>query len=276
MCISVDGGLFRQCIASTLASSPVSNVHVTFRGATYDVHNVATVQDVQQQMKQTAKVSSDPTILFQGKKLEPSDILRQVGVEDGAQLQVEEEAESTTTTSSSTTTTNPTDPNFDMDALLKSMGVEKDQMEEFLKSMGASDDASGGKVPSMKESMEMMGNMMNSPIFEQFLNDPEKLEESRQMILSNPFLKQMMMSMPGMQQLLEDKDAWREAMHAAVSLYKTMDPAMLQAMMSGGGMGGPVGMSSSLSSGGLFDGTFDPKSTNLATASLDELDEGDD
>ncbi len=256
------------------ASSPVSNVHVTFRGATYDISNVATVKDVQQKMQQAsgATTPTDPTILFQGKRLEPTDILRNVGVDDGAQLQVEEE-KGEAASSSTTAANNPTDPNFDMDAFLKSVGIEKDQMEDFLKSMGGNPAAAAdaGKMPSMKESMEMMGTMMNSPIFQEYINDPEKLEESRQMILNNPYLKQMMMSMPGMQQLLESKDAWREAMQAAASLYKNMDSSLLQSMMETPGFN-----RNNPSAGGLFDGTFDPKSTNLATASLDELDEGDD
>jgi hypothetical protein len=35
------------------------------------------------------------------------------------------------------------------------------------------------------------------------MNDPAKLEESRQMILNNPMHKSMMAGMPGMDQLLE-------------------------------------------------------------------------
>jgi hypothetical protein len=75
----------------------------------------------------------------------------------------------------------------------------------------------------------------------------------------------MMAGMPGMEELLNDKDAWREAMQAAANMYKSMDPnQMMQAMM--GNMDG-------LGNNGLFDGTLD---NNAAAAALDELSEGDD
>ena len=34
----------------------------------------------------------------------------------------------------------------------------------------------------MEESMKAMGDMMNSPVFKEYMEDPEKLEESRQML----------------------------------------------------------------------------------------------
>ena len=69
------------------------------------------------------------------------------------------------------------------------------QLNEFMKSMGAGD--GDGAPPNMEEAMSQMGSMMNSPIFQEFMSDPEKLEQSRQMILSNPLLKSMMAGMPG-------------------------------------------------------------------------------
>lgn len=76
----------------------------------------------------------------------------------------------------------------------------------------------------------------------------------------------MMAGMPGMEELLNDKDAWREAMQAAAGMYKSMDAEqMMQAMM--GNMGDMSG------NNGLFDGNLD---NNAAAAALDELSEGDD
>lgn len=82
------------------------------------------------------------------------------------------------------------------------------------------------------------------------------------MILNNPMLKSMMGGMPGMESLLNDPDAWREAMQAAAELYKNMDSDTLMKSMMGGGSGA-----------GLFDGNLDGNSA--ATAGLDELDEED-
>lgn len=78
----------------------------------------------------------------------------------------------------------------------------------------------------------------------------------------------MMAGMPGMEELLNDPDAWREAMQAAAQMYQNMDPNQMMSMMGGmGDMGGMPG------AGGLFDGTLD---NSAATAALDELSEGDD
>lgn len=81
--------------------------------------------------------------------------------------------------------------------------------------------------------------------------------------------KNMMSGMPGMEELLNDEEAWREAMQAAANMYKSMDPnQLMQSMM--GNMGGLDGMPSG---NGLFDGNLD---NNAAAAALDELSEGDD
>lgn len=93
---------------------------------------------------------------------------------------------------------------------------------------------------------------------QQMLSDPEKLEQMRKMIQQNPMLKSMMGNMPGFDELLNDPDAFREAMQASADLYKSMDSdTILNSMMGGAG---------------LFDGNMD----NSASASaLDELDEDD-
>merc|ERR1711935_585795 len=94
-----------------------------------------------------------------------------------------------------------------MESMLKRAGVDPTQMEELMKSMPG-----GGDMPDMKESMDMMQSMMSSPIFQEYMSDPEKLEQSRQMILSNPMMKGMMAGMPGMDEILNDPIKWRETM----------------------------------------------------------------
>jgi hypothetical protein len=130
----------------------------------------------------------------------------------------------------------------------------------------------------MQESMQMMTSMMNSPIFQEYMNDPAKLEESRQMILNNPMLKSMMAGMPGMDQLLNDPDAWAAAMQAAAGMYANMDANDLMQAMTGleGGMGGAAGMGGAGGGmGGLFDG-MDMNMNSAASSALDELSEGED
>lgn len=98
---------------------------------------------------------------------------------------------------------------------------------------------------------------------QQMLSDPEKLEQMRKMIQTNPMLKSMMGNMPGFDELLNDPDAFREAMQASADLYKNMDPDTLMNSMMGGAAAAP---------GGLFDGTLD---NSASAAALDELDEDD-
>jgi len=232
-------------------AKPLNNLQVTLRGHKYDISDVETVQDLQQALEKSSGV--DPKqqgrVLFGGKRLNGS--LEEAGVTDGAKLNLVPGKTSTKSKPSvsapSTATSSSTPPD---------MG---DQLNEFMKSMGNGD----GNPPDMKESMEMMGNMMNSPIFQEFMSDPEKLEQSRQMILANPLLKSMMAGMPGMEEMLNDPVAWREAMQAAANLYKNMDPQdLMKAMMGDGGGGMPSG---------LFDGL-----DSTPMAALDELSEGED
>jgi hypothetical protein len=261
-----------------LASKPLNNLQVTLRGKKYDISDVSTVKDLQSRIKAESGLSSEQQgrLLFGGKKLQPNDVLSDVGVEDGGQLNMvpsttkskpKKSAAATTTASSgggsgggAAASANP------MQDFMKQAGMDGDQLDEIMKSMGGN----GEKMPTMEESMEMMAEMMNSPIFQEFMNDPDKLEESRQMILGNPMLKSMMAGMPGMEDILNDPEAWRETMQAAANLYQSMDNnALMEAMMSGG-MGG--GMGGGNPGAGLFDGALD---NSAAAAALDELDEDD-
>jgi hypothetical protein len=250
------------------ASAPVPNVQVTLRGKKYDVTDVRTVQDLQDRIEEVSGILAPQQgrVLFDGKRLESTDVLADVGVADGAQLNIVPSSKAAgKVKKTATTTESKTDSAAMMEDYLRQAGLDGDKLDELMKGMSGSD----GKVPSMEESLGMMNEMMNSPIFQEYMSDPAKLEESRQMILNNPMLKSMMAGMPGMEDILNDPEAWREAMQAAASLYKNMDKNQLtQAMMGMGGMGG--GMPDF--GGNMFDGTLD---NSAAAAALDELDEDD-
>ncbi|GAX22966.1 hypothetical protein FisN_15Hh139 [Fistulifera solaris] len=242
------------------------DVQVTVRGKKYDISGVTTVKDLQEQLKESGVEPSQHTILFGGKRLEDDDVLSDAGVEDGAQLSViprisKPKAKKTKTAAAPTTSASPqmnADTQSMMEQYMKNSGIDTSKLDEMMKSMGG-----GDGMPDMQESLKQMSSMMNSPVFQDFMNDPENLEKSRQMILNNPMLKGMMSGMPGMDELLNDPVAWREAMMAAANMYKNMDPEDLMKAMGGG------------QPGGLFDGTLDPSSLAAAKA-LDELDEDDD
>lgn len=177
--------------------------------------------------------------------------------------------------------------------LLRDAGMDTSGMDEVMKMMGSasggaggSGGSGGGDGPSLQESMSMMTDMMKSPLFTQLMNDPEKLEESRLMIINNPMLKEMMAGLPGMGELLDDPVAWRQAMQAAASLYQNMDPDDLMNAMAegakagiagGGMMGGGLPPGMGLPPGLFGNGMMDNSKTGAAaaTAALDELSEGE-
>lgn len=200
----------------------------------------------------------------------PTDtVLSEVGIADGAQINIvpstsgskkKKPPASPLPASESTASSNL------MSDVLKNSGMDTNGLDEMMKQFG------GAGPKSMEEGMKAMQEAMNSPLLQEMLNDPEKLEQSRQMILSNPMLKSMMSQMPGMDDLLNDKDAWRQAMQMAAELYKSMDSDTLMKAM----MGGAEAASQNMMGGmpGMMDGsTLMNDSTTAATLALDELDE---
>ena len=59
-----------------------------------------------------------------------------------------------------------------------------------------------------------MEQFLDSPMMNEFLGDPEKIEQSRQALLNNPMAMNMMKSMPGFDEIINDKDKFRE--HARI------------------------------------------------------------
>ena len=245
------------------------------------------MQELQEKVQALSGVSAKQQgrVIFGGKRLNADTVLAEAGVpSDGsAHLNMvpsttsnkkKKSAATATTTSDGSTTTSVTTTTTTASSsssssnsnpiadLLKQSGIDTNELDEMMKSMGGG----GG---SMQEGMKAMTEAMNSPLFQEMMSDPERLEQSRQMILNNPMLKSMMAGMPGMEDLLNDPVAWRQAMQAAAELYKSMDSdTLMQAMM--GGAEAAAGMPGG---GGLFDGALMDDST--AAAALDELDEDD-
>lgn len=259
---------------SVTANTPISSVQVTLRGKKYDIEDVTTVSELQERLAEASGVS--PTqqgrVLFNGKRLDGSEALSIAGVGKGDQLNVvpgkpKSKSKASSAGASAASAAAPSTSSNAMKDMLEGSGLDTSNLDEMMKNMGVGKD---GEAPNLSESMEMMSNMMKSPIFTEYMNDPEKLEQSRQMILQNPMLKSMMGNMPGMEDILNSPEAWREAMQAAASMYQNMDQNdLMQAMMGmGGAAGGGGGMEMPP---GLFDGT----SPAEGTSALDELSEED-
>lgn len=280
-----------------IASSPppITSLSVTLRGQKYDVANVSTVQELQEQVETLSGVSpkQQGRVIFGGKRLTTDTVLTDAGVPDmGAHVNMVPSSSSSSSKKKKTVTASSSkvsagastsksalskdtsssgsgsssSPSNMMADLLKQSGIDSDALDDMMKSMGGGD----GTPPNMEEGFKAMTEAMNSPLFKEMMGDPERLEQSRQMILNNPMLKSMMSGMPGMEDLLADPIAWRQAMQAAAELYKNMDTDTLMQAMMGGAEAAAAGSSSTSS---LFDGVLDSDSSTVAA--LNELDEDD-
>lgn len=67
-----------------------------------------------------------------------------------------------------------------------------------------------------------MEQFLDSPMMQEFLNDPEKMEQSRQALLNNPMAMQMMKQMPGFEDIINDKEKFQERMLASKAQFDEM------------------------------------------------------
>ena len=279
-------------------AKPITNIQVILRGQKYDIDTANTVSELQKKVSEQSGISSTKQgrVLFGGTKLDSSDVLEDVGVEDNSVIHIVPSKKGSSSSSSSSTsggkskvtsTSSSSSSNNEksmLESLLKNSGIDTTQLDELLQSLPGGGDGNSEGMPSLQESMEMMQSMMNSPLFQQYMNDPEKLEQSRQMILSNPMMKSMMSSMvPGMDEILNDPIKWRETMVAAANMYKDMGSNMMN-LLNGSGAGGFGGMGGGSGAGAFGLDGLDAAAFGLddiqggsegTTTALDELSEGD-
>ena len=159
-----------------------------------------------------------------------------------------------------------------MEEMLKAQGIDPEELKNML--------PEDGKMPDPADAMKMMQDMMSNPVFDEYMNDEAKLEESRQQILNNPMMKAAMQNIPGFNEILNSKEMWRDTMRAAAQMYKNMGPEELSAMMNMGMGGGMPGMGGGMPGmggmGGGMPNMNDLFGGNSGTSALDELSEGDD
>ena len=279
-------------VASAAAPTPVSNVQVSLKGKKYQIDGVTTVSELQERLEEQSGIapSKQGKILHNGKRLSAgadASSLSEAGVSEGDQLNCVPSKKSSSTkkkasAAAAATSAAPAAVGSTGGGTGDALGDLNDMVSKMMGGMGGGGGGGAdGEMPDMAESMKMMKELTNSPLFAEYMNSPDKLEESRQAILNNPMMKSMMGSMPGMSDLLADKDAWAQTMQAAAGIMQSMDPEDMikmmeaQGMMGGdggmGGMGGgmPPGLGGMGGMGNMFDGAS-------ASSALDELSEGED
>lgn len=271
-------------LVSVESSNPL-NVQINFRGQIHEIGNVSTLTELQSEIENTTQLEkSKQGILFQGKNLLSSTIgdadLEELGLVEGSVLNVVPKKSKKSSKKSSAAKLVSDDKTSNESKSQSPLDSQMAKMEEMLKAQGIDPEElkkmmpEDGKMPDPSEAMNMMKDMMSSPMFDSYMNDEDRLEESRQAILNNPMMKNAMKSVPGFDEILNSKEMWRDTMRAAAQMYKNMDPDQLSAMMNMG-MGGAGGMPGAggfpnMDMGGLFG------SSSPSNAALDELSEGDD
>jgi Ubiquitin family len=270
------------CLASAPPPSTIASVSVTLRGQKYEVSDVSTVGELQDKVSALSGIAAKQQgrVIFGGKRLDSDTVLVEAGVPtEGAHLNMVPSSTSskkkkaaaglaksvTTNDKAATATSSSGSGNNIMADLLKQSGIDSSALDEMMKSLGGGD---GKDAPNLEQGFQAMTEAMNSPLFKEMMSDPERLEQSRQMILGNPMLKSMMSSMPGLEDILNDPVAWRQAMQAAAELYKNMDTDTLMKAMMGGAEAAAANMPGS--SGTSADGT-----NGIFDGALSELDEDD-
>lgn len=97
--------------------------------------------------------------------------------------------------------------------------------------MGGLGDMMGGMggMPGMPtdpaEYEAAMEQLLDSPMMNEFLGSPEKIEQSRQALLNNPMAMNMMKSMPGFDDIINDKDKFAERMLESRKQFEDMKAA---------------------------------------------------
>lgn len=91
----------------------------------------------------------------------------------------------------------------------------------------------GGMTPeNMQEYAKMMEQFMDSPMMQEFLNDPEKMEQTRQALLKSPMAAQMMKQVPGFEEIINSKELWQQRMLESKTQFDELKAAKKQATAS--------------------------------------------
>lgn len=89
---------------------------------------------------------------------------------------------------------------------------------------GASGQGMGAPPANMEQIFaqlpQMMNGLMKTPMLQEYLNDPEKQKQSREVILNNPMMKGLLDSDPEFAKVVSDPDKWQESMQAARSFFQ--------------------------------------------------------
>jgi hypothetical protein len=256
-----------------LGKSPIRNVQVMLRGKPYTVKDVTTVSELQERIQEIAGANETGQVLFRGKELEPTDILRRVGVKEGATVTL------VPSSSSPSEDILESPPNFkeafsimdisDWQDLLDHINkVNKDEVSTWLR------EGFGSIYDEMKKHWL-------DPQYRKMIDDPNKIEAARLFIVSNSALRDAIEEVDGGKELLKSQDKFRDyilslnlvAIKAGDAIFDGVLEVLLDVLKGAGKhMYGPSSSSSSSRTSQDFS-SIDP---SVSASLLFELSESED
>lgn len=202
-------GIVLLLVVATAVAMPAVTCVASVRGKKYDI-TAETVGEFSQQVESlSGLVSTEQSVLFRGKVLDPKDKLEDLGVSSGDILNVLKGRKARAP--------KPQLP-LDMETMAPSAPSNTGPMlpdmpngmtqEEMMKNMSPE---------KVQQAMQALDKMMESDVIEKYFGDDEKIEQARlQMLQSADEYNKMM---PGFKDeilaVASDPEKWRQAMTAA-------------------------------------------------------------
>ncbi|GJQ14656.1 hypothetical protein GpartN1_g6447.t1 [Galdieria partita] len=268
----------------------------TFNKQQFDVPvgestNIYTVHSLQEKIAEVSGIVADrQTLLYKGQVLDPDAPLANYNVSDGVTINVvrrvgakpsgnnsknhsdvssssetvSEEKRRTDASSSSASVGLGTITEDTLSSYMKNLGLSssfpntdnQSQLNQLVQSLMGGAQSGSGDMGSMSD---MLSTIWQTPAMQEYLNDPDKLEASRQAVKNNPFLQPWIQADPEFSKVLNDPERWKESMEAAKMIFSKTSGGGLGVSSSdnskpfmGGGGGGASTSSSGISTSGTI------------------------
>ena len=245
---------------------PIRTVQVSLDGKLYDVHDVTTVSELKERLQEVSGMTNETLwdgsqISFRGKTLKATDILRRVGVKDGAKVVVtlpESKSEPKLSHKKRKRDHNSKNPNkgntgwgesfrsppFSDNRFEGSGGKPPPSIFEWMKDEGVNwgdvlerlrsikrEDVSSVVRESLTRGYHQLRDFWNDPNTRNLLKDPIRSEAARQMILANPELRASIEGVPGGKKILNDQLAWQQYCQSLSDVTISAGDAILDGLL---------------------------------------------
>ena len=256
----------RKIVSLAFGIRPIRTVQVSLDGKLYDIHDVTTVSELKERLQEVSGMTNETLwdgsqISFRGKTLKATDILRRVGVKDGAKVVVtlpdskNKQDGSPQTRKRDHNSKNGNKGNTGWGASfrsppfsgnrfegsggkpppsifewMKDENVDWNEVLERLRSIKREDVASVVKE-SLTRGYHQLRDFWNDPNVRNSLKDPIKSEATRQMVLANPELRASIEGIPGGKKILNDQLAWQQYFQSLSDVATSAGDAILDGLL---------------------------------------------